>query len=158
MTVVIDGTSGVTFAAGTGALNYYEEGTWTPALSGTGSTFAYAANGQVGTYTRVGRQVTVQFRIQLNTTGNTLGAGALTITSLPFTSANVTSQSNYGTASFANLTTSLVQLPFTINPNVTTVSLFKLTAAGTTTTTQLVGTDLHATNGTVIGGTISYFV
>jgi lipopolysaccharide export system protein LptA len=64
-------------------LNWYEEGTWTPALSASGATFAYDA--QLGRYTRTGNVVVVQGRIALNSASG--GSGAVTLTGLPFTSA-----------------------------------------------------------------------
>ena len=81
---------GVNFTANTPAagmtsqlLNWYEEGTWTPALSASGATFGYDA--QLGRYTRTGNVVVVQGRIALNNASG--GSGAVTLTGLPFTSA-----------------------------------------------------------------------
>jgi hypothetical protein len=86
-----DGTdltlSGGVYLGGTGAANKlddYEEGTWTPVITGsttnpTGLTYSF----QIGQYTKVGRQVTVHFRIQ--TTAGSGGSGTLNITGLPFT-------------------------------------------------------------------------
>ena len=90
---LVIGTSGkgIDFSAatpdGTGStssevLDDYETGTWTPVLDGhvtTGTaTYAY----QVGIYTKVGRNVHVQGRI--NTTALGTIAGGLKITGLPF--------------------------------------------------------------------------
>jgi len=86
------GTSGkgIDFSAtpGTGTselLADYEEGTWTPVVEGSTSagTATYAL--QNGRYTKVGRQVYVE--VALSWSGGT-GTGNLTITGLPFTSAN----------------------------------------------------------------------
>ena len=66
------------------ALDDYEEGTWTPTINvGT------LDGNQVGTYTKVGRKVTLQFYINVTTLGSS-GSGIL-VQSLPFTSANITS-------------------------------------------------------------------
>ena len=60
------------------ALDYYEEGTWTPVTSVAGGTYT----AQVGTYTRIGRQVTVQCNISWSAHS---GAGSqLIIAGLPF--------------------------------------------------------------------------
>ena len=58
-------------AAGANALGHYEEGTWTPAfeLSDGAGTFSYAV--QSGSYTRVGRLVTCQGRMQINLVSGT---------------------------------------------------------------------------------------
>jgi hypothetical protein len=77
--------SGGAYLGGTGAANKledYEEGTWTPVL--VGSTTAGTAtfvSGPVGTYTKIGNQVTVTFN--WNISAHT-GAGALRVTGLPF--------------------------------------------------------------------------
>jgi len=83
---------GINFTANTPAagmtsqlLNWYEEGTWTP---GQGSGLAVSgAFTSTGTYTRVGRQVTVCGRVR-GATSVTMSAGEL-CTNMPF-SADVT--------------------------------------------------------------------
>lgn len=63
-------------------LDYYEEGTWTPALAfGAGSTTYLNQN---GTFTRIGNQVTLNFWIRLDTPSG--ASGAASITGLPFAS------------------------------------------------------------------------
>lgn len=64
-------------------LDWYEEGTFTPTLTGIG-TPTYTT--QSGSYTRIGN--VVHFNITLNWTGGTNGAG-ITVASLPFTAAGV---------------------------------------------------------------------
>ena len=104
---LVIGTSGkgTDFSANTAAagmtsqlLNWYEEGTWTPAYSATGlSGVTYLI--QQGTYTRIGRAVYVVFYIATSGTF-TSGSSTVTITGLPFTSAS-TNTSHVG---FANAT------------------------------------------------------
>jgi hypothetical protein len=61
-------------------LNWYEEGTWTPtATSGSGAITTYAS---AGTYTRVGRQVTVTAYVDLTNVGT--AGGNLIITNFPY--------------------------------------------------------------------------
>lgn len=84
---VVIGTSGqgIDFSAtpGTGTselLSDYEEGTWTPSvfsLSGAITSFTSS-----GTYTKVGRQVTVNFDFTI--TNNGTGAAAIGLSGLPF--------------------------------------------------------------------------
>lgn len=64
-------------------LDWYEEGTFTPTLTGIGSP-TYTT--QSGSYTRIGN--VVHFNITLNWTGGTNGA-SITVASLPFTAAGV---------------------------------------------------------------------
>lgn len=62
-------------------LSDYEEGDWTPVVtSGTGAISAYNAT---GTYTKVGRLVTVFYNIQI--TSNGTGASYIKIAGLPYT-------------------------------------------------------------------------
>ena len=86
---LVQGTAakGVNFTANTPAagmtsqlLNWYEEGTWTPSTAF--ATFVGAASSS-GTYTRVGRQVTVNGTLT-GATSVTVGASGILTTSLPF--------------------------------------------------------------------------
>jgi hypothetical protein len=85
---LVIGTSGkgIDFTAtpGTGTselLADYEEGTWTPALTLSGGSVTYTS--RTGTYTKIGRLVTVQLKIVVNVA--TTPSGTLEITGLPFT-------------------------------------------------------------------------
>jgi len=92
---LIPGTAakGINFTANTPAagmtsqlLNWYEEGTFTPTYSSTGTapTFTYAR--QDGKYTRIGRQIFYTIEIQTNSISG--GTGSALISGLPFTSKN----------------------------------------------------------------------
>ena len=80
--------SGGLKVGGTGAANAlddYEEGTWTPVVTGSGgapSSSTFHTNPS-GTYTKVGRLVTVQF--YLHTNSITGGSGDFRLTGVPFT-------------------------------------------------------------------------
>lgn len=97
---VVVGTAGkgVDFSANAGAagetsslLDWYEEGDWTPVLTfATPGDLSVAYSTQVGRYTRIGRQVTVFCAITTSSFTHTTASGALQISGLPFTSANVT--------------------------------------------------------------------
>ncbi|MEI6801159.1 MAG: hypothetical protein WCO04_18385 [Pseudomonadota bacterium] len=92
---IVQGTAatGYNFTANTPAsgmtsqlLNWYEEGTWTATLTAsvTAPTTPVTTS---GTYTRVGRAVTIQaYFAGVDTTGS---AGDLTVTGLPFTVGSV---------------------------------------------------------------------
>ena len=87
--------SGNTSATGTGiafpatqsassdanTLDDYEEGTWTPSLGGN-TTYS----NQTGTYTKIGRQVTVNGFVYLSSKGSSTGTAR--VTGLPFTIGN----------------------------------------------------------------------
>ena len=81
---------GVNFTANTGAagktsqlLNWYEEGTFTPAIEGetTNPTVGYST--QYGAYTRIGRVVNYALRLTLSSISG--GSGNVKIVGLPFT-------------------------------------------------------------------------
>jgi hypothetical protein len=81
--------AGITFPATQSAssdantLDDYEEGTWTPTISGDGSVFAgttYTA--RQGNYVKIGRQVTVMFDISVSVVGTR--AGNASVSGLPF--------------------------------------------------------------------------
>ena len=67
-------------SANANTLDDYEEGTWTPVVSPqSGALTSYTAT---GSYTRIGRAVTINFRIEIVTNG-TAGTG-LFVTGMPF--------------------------------------------------------------------------
>lgn len=79
--------AGITFPATQSAssdantLDDYEEGSWTPALTGT-TAVSYA--NQVGRYTKIGRLVTIQFTLQTNSQTYTSTGATFAISGLPF--------------------------------------------------------------------------
>jgi hypothetical protein len=80
-----------TFSAGlnlgqTANLGYYDEGTWTPALKFGGASVGMTTNA-VGQYTRVGNVVHAWGAIRPTVLGSS--TGAVTVTGLPFTAANI---------------------------------------------------------------------
>ena len=87
--------SGIDFSAAAGdasgmdaeILNDYEEGTWTPVISDA-SAHSATMNIQVGTYVKIGKQVTCKFRLSLTNKDDGGGAlsGSLRLEGLPFTS------------------------------------------------------------------------
>ena len=83
--VISTAGKGIDFTANSGnVLSQYVENTWTPTVtSGTGAITTYTVS--TAAYTRVGRQVTINFRIVINTVGTASGAMIVT---LPITSAS----------------------------------------------------------------------
>jgi|APSaa5957512535_1039671.scaffolds.fasta_scaffold13308_3 hypothetical protein len=77
--------NGTTYAAAN-TLDDYEEGTWTPVLS-DGTNNATMSSDTLGTYEKIGRQVTVRAFVRTTSLGSV--TGGVRITGLPFTSANV---------------------------------------------------------------------
>ena len=63
-------------------LDHYEEGDWTPVLSFGGGTTGISYSNRDGSYVRIGRQVTLNWTIQLSSKGSSTGSAI--ITGLPF--------------------------------------------------------------------------
>jgi len=70
-----------TQTTGAEILDHYEEGTWTPTVTPASGSIT-AQSGQLGTYTRVGREVSLHYQFVIGTIGT--ASGVLQITNLPF--------------------------------------------------------------------------
>ena len=127
------------------ALDYYEEGTWTPVLSATGSTFNPLVS--AGTYTRIGNRVFFTCAVILNTTGNTLAANTLRINGLPFTTLNSTYAGGTVSVMWSAFATTLVALSAQPTANTAYMQLYKATVATGDASVSLLATDLSATGG-----------
>jgi hypothetical protein len=127
------GTGGIQFGGDTAAANAlddYEEGTFTPTIVGTSTagTATYAANGQVGRYTKIGNRVF--FDIYLSWTAHT-GTGDLQINGLPFTVQNTTNLNrNYSAIlNVVAMTAGNLGAAFS-SPNTTAVALRQVPTGG----------------------------
>ena len=65
-------------------LDDYEEGTWTPVITAEGSSAA-SITVNTATYTRVGRLVSLVFRLTINSISGTSSSNAIELTGMPFT-------------------------------------------------------------------------
>ena len=154
------GTSGqgVDFSAtpGTGTSELfadYEEGTWTPTITGSVSQVGQVYATQDGTYTKIGRQVTLRLNVKLSTEGTFVGL--LQISGFPFNSAASPTAVNGGQLYFVDMATNYISIGTQILESSTTAFLWSITAAATS--RGYVGnTDL--TDTTNFTGTIIYFV
>jgi hypothetical protein len=146
--------NGLTFngdTAAANALDDYEEGTWTMGVSFGGASVGVTYGVQGGTYTKIGRQVTVNGFIILSSKGSSAGAAA--ITGLPFTSGNNSGNNSSASlwlfnVSFAN------QFQGIGDQNATTITLYETTEAGTVTTLE----DTNFANDSRISVGLTYFV
>jgi len=147
-------SNGLTFngdTAAANALDDYEEGTWTITITFDGSSTGMTYVTNTGTYTKIGRQVTVNGLVQLSNKGSSTGTAR--IAGLPFTIPNVSA--NYSTATlwffnidFAN------QFQSVADVNGTTISLFESTESGTITALN----DTDFANNSEIIVSLTYFV
>lgn len=89
-------------------LDDYEEGTWTPQLQFGGANVGMTTSLANGTYTKIGRLVTVRASITLTAKGSSTGAA--TISGLPFSAAVTTAAVVGQCALFTGLTGALLGL------------------------------------------------
>jgi hypothetical protein len=87
---VVFGTTGGSVSSKT--LDDYEEGTWTPTVTSSGGTIT-SVTSEIGTYTKIGRLVTLQYQFNIATLGT--ASGNIIVSGRPFTEDN-TAISYYG--------------------------------------------------------------
>jgi hypothetical protein len=105
--------------------NDYEEGTWTPSLGGN-TTY----NNRLGYYTKIGRQVTAFFLIQVTTRGT---GSADTVTGLPFNaSATSTIRGGGSIQYFADIAVNTAWLSPYVSPNSATLTFIGQNAVDAT--------------------------
>jgi len=157
---LIVGTSGkgIDFSAtpGTGTselLDDYEEGTWTPTLSGDGGSAGSIAFTSAGTYTKVGQLVQVGGFISLSALGSY--TGRVRIGGLPFSS-NVTAYSaSWGSGFFQNINAGFTYM--TITPQIGSVSFTEVLFSGSISGSGGVSLNwTEMTSTTAISFTITY--
>ena len=137
--------------AAANALDDYEEGTWTMGVSFGGASVGVTTSLNTGTYTKIGRQVTVNGNIELTSKGSSTGSAR--ITGLPFTIAS--GQSFYSATSlyFANITFTN-QFQGYGNVNATTIDFRETTVLGS----EGPLTDADFANNSAIMVSLTYFV
>ena len=144
------------YIGGTGAANLfddYEEGTWTPTIQDTtfsdGEGQSYTT--QVGTYTKVGRQVTARCRIVIAGLGSLTSGDQAYIGGLPFTSsstANTQSAVLVGDAKNMSLGAAGYSITGYVTPNTSRVTMQVFD--GTAGTTGMLISELSSTSQLVI--------
>lgn len=91
-------------SADANVLDDYEEGTWTPVITfSTPGDLSVAYSVQAGTYTKIGRQVTLVASLTTSTFTHSTAAGSLQITGNPFT-ANASPGEYVGAVSWQGIT------------------------------------------------------
>jgi hypothetical protein len=150
--IAVDGqtcTLGSTCQTAISAQSDYTATTWTPAVTTTSTAGTPAYTTQVGSYERLGRQVTVRFDITLSGwTGSP--SGNVEISGLPVAAANTSN--DYGTCAISNyavtgLAASNIGITGLIAPNTSVIILYQnsntasslITAAQIGTTATLIG-------------------
>lgn len=111
-------------SSGANTLDDYEEDVWTPTLTFATPgdlNVAYSATGRHGSYTKIGRLVVAQAVIVTTTFTHSTASGALQVTGLPFTAANVNDLTQ-GSVSWQGVTkANYTHLSARVGANTTTV-------------------------------------
>jgi len=146
--------NGVTFngdTAAANALDDYEEGTWTMGFSFGGASVGMTYSLTTGTYTKIGRQVSVSGLLRLTAKGSSTGDAR--ITGLPFTVANTTGNLSALSFRIQNITFTN-QFQAYAGANNTTIELEEVTILGAMTPI----TDADFANNSDIVISLTYFV
>ena len=151
--------AGITFPATQSAstdantLDDYEEGTWTPSLTGSTSGSATSGGNTFGFYTKVGRLVTLNFVITISAV-STLTVN-VKLSGIPFSLPSANQENRYpqGATGFGSLNTSWASIVVGSDGGTTTLA-FIGTKTPATATTSLAAADLTAT--TTLYGSIQY--
>jgi hypothetical protein len=147
-------SGGITFngdTAAANALDDYEEGTWTMGIQFGGASVGVTTSENTGTYTKIGRQVTVNGYLVLTSKGSSTGDAR--ITGLPFTIANT--NGNFSAPSFWLATVQFTnQFQGYATPNTTRIELWETTILGVSTT--LTNADFANTSEIMVS--LTYFV
>jgi hypothetical protein len=113
--------AGITFPASQSAstdantLDDYEEGTWTPTITGSSSNPTVTYTAQTGFYTKIGRMVSIQGRVGLS--ARTGGGGNLRISGLPFANGGGLAGASSSWFSFVTLSAGYTTGSSYIEPN-----------------------------------------
>lgn len=146
---------GITFPATQSAstnantLDDYEEGTWTPSFSVTSGSATYTT--QNGTYTKIGNTVTVVFHIAVNVSSSLVSGG---LAGLPFTSSTASEYAGVPFSVYTNAYGGYCNVLGLVIPTSTTIQIRTTASATTAPATGSVS----ITNGTVIAGSVTYYV
>lgn len=140
--------AGITFPAtanlssNANTLDDYEEGTFTPNLTGTSGTTTITYTVQTGYYVKVGRMVTVFIRLAWSSLSG--GSGNLRITNLPFTGATDSDECGGSVGLALGFSTAPVQNQ--VDSSSTVLFFFTNTANANSTVAQCGSTgNLHTT-------------
>jgi hypothetical protein len=132
-------------------LDDYEEGTWTMGITFGGGSVGITYANNTGTYTKIGRQVTVNGVFLLSNKGTSTGSAR--ITGLPFTIGNT--NSNYSSASLWYNNVSIINEQINIGvTNTTTIAIEQISSLGVISGV----TDTNFANNSEVVISFTYFV
>ena len=140
-------------AAAANLLDDYEEGDWTPTLSGSTGSVGITYSTATGKYTKIGNAVTVIFRIILS--AKTSISGSVIVGGLPFASGAIGATSGCSIGYYSGLAVTKIVLTGSTTPSSSAIDIFG-NATASASPTSLLDADIGAT--TRLEGTLTYSV
>lgn len=141
-------------SANANTLDDYEEGTWTPTFVSSGATFSYSS--QIGTYTKIGDRVLVDWRILLNGSGNTLSGNSLSVSGLPFAYGGSVSLGMY--VQWAAMSGTFVTMGGSVAAGASDIAIVNAAVAAISGSTMTFSNQLSTTAGSSLRSTFHYKV
>ena len=141
---------GVTSATASNLLDDYEEGTWTPSITRSGTAMTSQNLAAEASYRKVGSLVHIQFDIEITAIGSGGNESAF-ISGLPFTSASSAGRGQIFIGYFGGMAKNVIRLGADINPGSTYGDVYDVSDTATTTVVRTGITSLFANGGRVMG-------
>ena len=141
---------GVTSATASNLLDDYEEGTWTPSITRSGTAMTSQNLAAEASYRKVGSLVHIQFDIEITAIGSGGNESAF-ISGLPFTSASSAGRGQIFIGYFGGMAKNVIRLGADINPGSTYGDVYDVSDTATTTVVRTGVTSLFANGGRIMG-------
>ena len=141
---------GVTSATASNLLDDYEEGTWTPTLTRSGTTMTSQNLSAEASYRKVGSLVHIQFDISITAIGSGGNESAF-LSNLPFTAASSAGRGQIFMGYFGGMAKNVIRLGADINPSSTYGDIYDVSDTATTTVVRTGITSLFANGGRIMG-------
>ena len=141
---------GVTSATASNLLDDYEEGTWTPSITRSGTAMTSQNLAAEASYRKVGSLVHIQFDIEITAIGSG-GNESAYISGLPFTAASSAGRGQIFIGYFGGMAKNVIRLGADINPGSTYGDIYDVSDTATTTVVRTGVTSLFANGGRIMG-------
>ena len=141
---------GVTSATASNLLDDYEEGTWTPSITRSGTAMTSQNLASEASYRKVGSLVHIQFDIEITAIGSG-GNESAYISGLPFTAASSAGRGQIFIGYFGGMAKNVIRLGADINGGSTFGDIYDVSDTATTSVVRTGITSLFANGGRVMG-------
>ena len=164
--IVPSAAKGINYTANTPAagmtsqlLNWYEEGTWTPVITflNPGDLSVTYTSIRLGTYTRIGNRVYINFNINTSAFTFTTANGSLLVTGLPFTAQSSAGNQSFGSLIFTGIT-KVGYTSFVCNVVQGSAQISFVASASALASSTVIGTDVPSGGAVSLRGSVTYQV